>query len=72
MSSTINALDGIEAADAPFFLHVPLLEPHPPYFTSPPYDKLVDSDTLDVPDQRGDGRPEWQAMAREQMGSDSE
>lgn len=70
VSRTIDALDGIEAADAPFFLHVPLLEPHPPYFASPPYDTLVNPDTLDVPDQGSDSRPDWQTMAREQMGTD--
>jgi len=70
VSRTIDALGGIQAADAPFFLHVPLLEPHPPYFASPPYDTLVDPDTLDVPDQGSDSRPDWQTMAREQMGSD--
>ena len=57
ISRTINTLKGIEAADAPFFLHVPLLEPHPPYFASPPYDTMVDPDSLDVPDQGNDGRP---------------
>jgi arylsulfatase A-like enzyme len=68
-SRVINMLDGIESFDEPFFLHVPYLEPHPPYFASPPFDKMVDWDAVELPEQGGHGRPGWQAMAREQMGS---
>jgi len=69
-SRVINALDGIVANDAPFFLHVPYLEPHPPYFASPPFDTMVDPESIPLPDQGGDGRPSWQAAMREQVGTD--
>jgi len=66
----IHMLDGIEAADAPFFLHVPYLEPHPPYFVCPPYDTLVDPESLALPDQGTDeGRPVWQKAVQEQLGT---
>ena len=67
----IDILDGIEVADEPYFLHVPYLEPHPPFFASPPFDKLVDPDDVVAPERGGDGRPAWQAVARKQMDSDA-
>ena len=66
----IDMLNGIEAFDQPFFFHVPYNEPHPPYFIHPPYDTMVDPDSLPVPEQGGEERPDWQAAAREQLGSD--
>jgi arylsulfatase A-like enzyme len=65
----IDTLDGIVADGGPFFLHVPYLEPHPPYFASPPFDALVDPSTLPTPQQGDDRRPAWQDEARRQMGS---
>ena len=57
----IRMIDQIQASGAPFFLHVPYLEPHPPYFAPAPYDTMVDPDELDLPDQGTDGgRPPWQ------------
>ena len=70
VSRSIEALDGIESTDAPYFLHLALLEAHPPYFASPPYDTLVRADKVTLPAQGGSGRPEWQIMAREQMGTE--
>ena len=66
----ILMLEQIQAADAPFFLHVPYMEPHPPYFAHPPYDKLIDPASLPLPDQGADeGRPAWQFRAREEFGT---
>ena len=66
----IQVLDEIAASGAPFFLHVPYLEPHPPYFVSPPYDSMVDPESVRLPDRGTDaGRPAWQMTAREQFGS---
>jgi len=65
----IDVLDGVVADGSPFFLHVPYLEPHPPYFASPPFDTLVDPATIPAPQQGDDRRPAWQAEARLQMGS---
>jgi arylsulfatase A-like enzyme len=71
-SRALEMLPGIEAAKAPFFLHVPYLEPHPPYFVSPPYDTLVDPAAVSVPDPGSDeGRPAWHAKVREQSGAHS-
>ena len=56
-------LDTVQAVAAPFFLHVPYSQPHPPYCAPPPYDTMVDFKTLPLPRQRGDdpnGRPRWQ------------
>ena len=67
----LHVLDGIEAMGMPYFLHVAYLEPHAPYFAPAPYDTLIDRDTLPLPDAgEGKRRPAWQALAREQIGSD--
>lgn len=70
VSRAVDTLSGIESTDAPYFLHLALLEAHPPYFASPPYDTLVHADTVALPAQGGSGRPEWQAVAREQLGTE--
>ena len=66
----INQLDSIQASGAPFFLHVPFLEPHPPFYCPPPYDTLVDPEGLPLPD-RGDSanRPPWQDACRREQAS---
>jgi arylsulfatase A-like enzyme len=67
----IGLLDGLERGDAPFFLHMPLLEPHPPYFASPPYDSMVDWRDLPLPRQGLAGsRPSWHETARQTYGTD--
>ena len=56
-------LDTVQAVRAPFFLHVPYSQPHPPYFAPPPYDSMIDPDTLPLPSMEGSipgGRPRWQ------------
>jgi arylsulfatase A-like enzyme len=64
-------LDGIQAMKAPFFLHVPYLEPHPPYFTPPPYDTLIDPSQVELPEAgSGEGRPGWQVEVRRQSGTE--
>ena len=67
----IHQLESIQASGAPFFLHVPFLEPHPPFYTPPPYDTLVDPATLPLP-ERGDdaNRPRWQEACRREQASD--
>jgi len=65
-----HQLDGIQAVGQPFFLHVAYEDPHPSYFVPPPYDALVDPDSLALPDQGvPQGRPGWQNLAREQLGT---
>ncbi len=66
----IHQLDSIQDSGAPFFLHVPFLEPHPPFYTPPPYDILIDPASLPLPD-RGDGanRPQWQDACRQEQAS---
>ena len=66
----IHQLDSIQASGAPFFLHVPFLEPHPPFYCPPPYDTLVDPESLPLPD-RGDSanRPQWQDACRQEQAS---
>ena len=67
----MHVLDGIEAMGRPYFLHVAYMEPHNPYFAPAPYDTMIDPDTLSLPDTgEGKRRPEWQDLAREQIGSD--
>ncbi len=71
VTRAIHILDELERRDAPFFLHVPLLEPHPPYFASPPYDSLVDRRDLPVPDTGPAGaRPAWHETALQTFGTD--
>ena len=69
-SRVIHQLDSIRSSGAPFFLHVPFLEPHPPFFTPPPYDTLVDPETLPLP-RTGEeaNRPPWQEACRQELGS---
>ena len=56
-------LDTATRVKAPFFLHVPYSQPHPPYCAPPPYDTMIDPGTLPLPRQHGQnpkGRPKWQ------------
>lgn len=66
----IRMIDQIAAADAPFFLHVCLPSPHPPYFVPEPYSNLVDPGAVALPPQGSDeGRPDWQFRCREENGT---
>lgn len=67
----LHQVDSIEALDAPFFLHVAYEDPHPCYFVPPPYDTLVDPESLPLPEP-GDAaaRPAWQDLVREQLGTE--
>ena len=47
----IRMIDQIDRADAPYFFHVCLPSPHPPYFVPEPYSDLVDPDSLPLPPQ---------------------
>jgi len=67
---TTLMLDQICAAGTPFFLHVSYMEPHNPYFTPPPYDKMIDPATLPLPDQGDDTqRPAWQLECMKEQGT---
>ncbi len=67
----MQLLDELEAVDEPFFLHLPLLEPHPPYFVTPPYDTMVDPDEVPPPEEGPEAtRPDWHRIARETYGTD--
>ena len=66
----IMMLDQALKADAPFFLHVPLDDPHPPYYVPPPYDSLVDPADVELPEKAPDGgRPSWQLKVHEEGGT---
>ena len=68
----IRMLDQIENAKSPFFLHAAYDAPHPPYFVPPPFDTMVDPDSLELPPAFDpDLAPEWQNIARDQLGSDA-
>ena len=67
----LKLLDELEAIDEPFFLHLPLLEPHPPYFVTPPYDTMVDHQDVPTPEEGPESsRPDWHKIARETYGTD--
>jgi arylsulfatase A-like enzyme len=52
--------DGLRSGD-PFFLHVAIDDPHPPYFVPAPYDTLVDPAAIDLPERPQAGeQPAWQ------------
>lgn len=65
----VDSLDAMKKMNQPFFLHVPYLEPHPPYFAPAPFDTMVDFHKLDVPSRGGPGSPKWQEAVREQQGT---
>lgn len=66
----IRQLDVARRADAPFFLHLALNDPHPPYFVPPPYDTMVAPDRVTLPPTAApDGRPAWQFTAMAECGS---
>ena len=63
-------IDAAQATERPFFLHVAYNDPHPPYFVPPPYDTLVDPDSLELPDRGTDvGRPSWQFECMRECGT---
>ena len=66
----IRMLDQIEASGRPYFLHVAFDDPHPPYFVPPPYDTLIDPDSIDLP-AFGDPAhlPAWQQRTRAECGT---
>jgi arylsulfatase A-like enzyme len=66
----IRMADQIRAAGAPYFLHVCLPSPHPPYFVPEPYSDLVDPNVLPLPPRGSDeGLPDWQARCRDENGT---
>jgi len=67
---TLRLVAEVRPADAPLFLHVAYIEPHPPYFTPERYEAVVDYRDLPLP-QRGDpdGTPPWHQLALEQYGT---
>ena len=57
---TVNhAIRYVTHHGAPWFLHLSILQPHPPFAASEPYNKLYDAD--DVPSFRGCETPEAEA-----------
>lgn len=60
----LTMVDTAARTGAPCFLHLALNDPHPPYFVPPPYDGLVDPDTVELPPAaKADFRPAWQRKA---------
>ena len=65
---TDHALEFIENAREPFFLHLAHLEPHPPYFAPEPYASMYPPEVVDLPaEPDGSLRPAWQAEAAEEL-----
>lgn len=66
----IRMLDPIQAAQMPFFLHVSYYDPHPPCFTPPPYDTMIDPARVPLP-RRNDGpdQPAWQKRVSRDFGA---
>jgi arylsulfatase A-like enzyme len=66
----IMMLDQALKADAPFFLHVALDDPHPPDYVPPPYDTLVDPAAVELPETASEGgQPSWQLKVHEESGT---
>ena len=67
----IQMLDDALLSSEPFFLHVAIDDPHPPYFVPPPYDTLVDPANVELPELPPDAeRPAWQNLVQEQGRTD--
>jgi uncharacterized sulfatase len=62
--------DALESGE-PFFLHVAIDDPHPPYFVPPPYDTLVNPADVELPElPQGPQQPAWQLRVHEQGRTD--
>lgn len=67
----IQMLDAAVVTGEPFFLHVAIDDPHPPYFVPPPYDTLVDPADVQLPKLPPEGaQPAWQLAVHRQGRSD--
>ena len=65
---TDYAIEFIEKAQTPFFLHLAHLEPHPPYFPPEPYASMYPPESIGLPpDPTHDFRPAWQEEAAEEL-----
>lgn len=66
----VEMLDNVDPDAEPLFLHVPYIEPHPPYFPPRGYEDLIDYRELPLP-PRGDdaGRPAWHRQVWSEVGT---
>jgi arylsulfatase A-like enzyme len=68
----IRTLDIATETRAPFFLHLALNDPHPPYAVPKPYDTMIDPMLLDLPPGLNDADPPvWHAKLLRDCGSAS-
>jgi arylsulfatase A-like enzyme len=67
----IQMLDDAVRTEHPFFLHVAIDDPHPPYFVPPPYDTIVDPADVELPETSLEAeQPAWQRLVHEQGRTD--
>jgi len=67
----IQMLDEALQTGDPFFLHVAIDDPHPPYFVPPPYDTLVDPADVELPELPAEGeQPAWQLRVHQEGRTD--
>ena len=67
----IQMLDAALQTNGPFFLHVAIDDPHPPYFVPPPYDTLVDPADVELPELPAAGeQPDWQLTVHQEGRTD--
>lgn len=67
----IQMLDDALRSGGPFFLHIALDDPHPPYFVPAPYDTLVNPAAVDLPERPEDGeQPAWQLRVHQEGRTD--
>ena len=67
----IRMLDEAQRTGDPFFLHVAIDDPHPPYFVPPPYDTLVDPADVELPELPTETeQPAWQICVHQEGRTD--
>jgi len=67
---TLACVDRADHANQPLLIHVAYIEPHPPFFCPKGWMETADAKLAAFAPEPGPLRPEWQAEARAQVGSD--
>ncbi len=72
-NKAIYMLEQVQASKRPYFLHVPYIEPHPPYFAPKPYGQMFDIEKITFDYDQNIAidvtRPDWQVLAMSQCGT---
>lgn len=69
---SILMVDAAKSTNQPFFLHVCINDPHPPYFVPPPYDEIVDPSCIPLPRRgKSDDIPQWHHACLKDNGTDA-